>query len=572
MRRFAIVFCALLATLGASGMLFSRTAAASTSATSTSATESWGEYHLIGGPTGPSFGTGDATSVSCAAPGDCAAAADTENTDGTVDTVVADETGGTRGSWQVVAGTKSAADEPLTDPAVACPAAGDCVVSGSYAPALDSSEITFVASQSSGKWGTAKQIPGLYGTGADGLACWSAGNCAVLGNDATDLSAVADESGGSWGAAREVPGLAALSPGIIGSYGELSCDSAGACAVGGFYETQSSPDVGGSTTPFVAYETGGTWGDAQSVAVGPDTGTQYDSISSVACAPAGGCTAVGLYLTSGGSAGDYAPFAVSETGGAWGAATPLTLPASAPSGEYWGAPLVSCASATSCEATFSGLTADSALATWVAEDSGGTWGTAAEVPVSSKLATYGGFEPDAISCRAAGYCAIAGDDGNATGSVANEVSGTWGAAQLLTDARGGIVGSAADVACVSGDNCTLVGNSPDNESYTQWWPVRSTATTLTLSAATVKYGDEQAAKPAVTVTSASGTPAGTVSIKTGNAVVCTITLKSGKGSCTLSAKKLPVGTHNLTATYSGAAAYTASTAPEKTLKVVATSR
>ena len=112
MRRFAIVFCALLAIPGASGMVFSRAAAASASAT-----ESWGDYHLIGGQTGPSFGTGYATSVSCAAPGDCAAAADTENTDGTVDTVVADETGGTWGGWQVVAGTKSAAGEPLTDPA-----------------------------------------------------------------------------------------------------------------------------------------------------------------------------------------------------------------------------------------------------------------------------------------------------------------------------------------------------------------------------------------------------------------------------------------------------------------------
>jgi hypothetical protein len=51
------------------------------------------------------------------------------------------------------------------------------------------------------------------------------------------------------------------------------------------------------------------------------------------------------------------------------------------------------------------------------------------------------------------------------------------------------------------------------------------------------------------VTSKSGTPGGRVTIKAGTKTVCTITLKSGKGSCTLSAKEFSAGKCHLTANY-----------------------
>jgi hypothetical protein len=73
---------------------------------------------------------------------------------------------------------------------------------------------------------------------------------------------------------------------------------------------------------------------------------------------------------------------------------------------------------------------------------------------------------------------------------------------------------------------------------------------------------------AVQVAAAAGaSPTGQVAIKAGTTMICTITLANGKGSCTLTASKLAVGTHQLTATYSGDATHARSTSPKKTLTV-----
>jgi hypothetical protein len=93
-------------------------------------------------------------------------------------------------------------------------------------------------------------------------------------------------------------------------------------------------------------------------------------------------------------------------------------------------------------------------------------------------------------------------------------------------------------------------------------------TALTLSATRVTYGKEHAEHLTVTVSPQySGTPGGKVTVKSGTTVVCTITLVSGKGNCTLSARKLPKGTHTLTARYRGSADFTSSTSAKKTLTV-----
>ena len=82
-------------------------------------------------------------------------------------------------------------------------------------------------------------------------------------------------------------------------------------------------------------------------------------------------------------------------------------------------------------------------------------------------------------------------------------------------------------------------------------PVRPTATALTRSHSVVTVGHEQVEKLSVSVTSKSGTPGGKVTVKAGSTTVCTITLRSGKGSCTLSARQFKPGTYHLVATYAG---------------------
>jgi hypothetical protein len=93
-------------------------------------------------------------------------------------------------------------------------------------------------------------------------------------------------------------------------------------------------------------------------------------------------------------------------------------------------------------------------------------------------------------------------------------------------------------------------------------------TTLTLSAATIIYGQEQAERLTVSVSPQyTGTPAGKVTIKSGTATVCAITLASGTGKCALTAKQLPVGGHALIATYSGNGNFKSSASAKKTLTV-----
>ena len=98
-----------------------------------------------------------------------------------------------------------------------------------------------------------------------------------------------------------------------------------------------------------------------------------------------------------------------------------------------------------------------------------------------------------------------------------------------------------------------------------------TSAALALSPARVVYGHERAERLRVTVTPRfpwDATPGGKSTIKAGTTTVCTITLASGKGSCALTARKLPAGTHTLVAVYRGSPDFTSSISPKKTLKVV----
>ena len=98
-------------------------------------------------------------------------------------------------------------------------------------------------------------------------------------------------------------------------------------------------------------------------------------------------------------------------------------------------------------------------------------------------------------------------------------------------------------------------------------PVRVTGTLIGLSAGTVAYGKEQAERVSVKVTAHVGFPPGRVVVWAGPKAVCAIALKSGKGSCLLTAKELGPGTYHLVARYSASAPYLQSTSAPATLVV-----
>jgi hypothetical protein len=92
---------------------------------------------------------------------------------------------------------------------------------------------------------------------------------------------------------------------------------------------------------------------------------------------------------------------------------------------------------------------------------------------------------------------------------------------------------------------------------------------LTLSAATVAYGDEQVEVLSVIASAefAGSSPSGTITVTASTTTVCVITLSGGTGPCTLSAEQLGAGSYQLLATYGGDGNFKGSVAAKKTLRV-----
>lgn len=79
-------------------------------------------------------------------------------------------------------------------------------------------------------------------------------------------------------------------------------------------------------------------------------------------------------------------------------------------------------------------------------------------------------------------------------------------------------------------------------------------TVLHRSPAKIRFGHEHAEHITVQVTAHDGSvPTGKVTVKHGTVTVCSFMLRSGKGGCFLSAKKLRPGTYHLVASYPGSA-------------------
>jgi predicted outer membrane repeat protein len=114
-----------------------------------------------------------------------------------------------------------------------------------------------------------------------------------------------------------------------------------------------------------------------------------------------------------------------------------------------------------------------------------------------------------------------------------------------------------------------VGTGPNSARSNSVTPKATSVTVLKLSVKKVTYGDEQVESISARVSPqhSGGTVTGTVTIKASTTTLCVIKLKSAKGSCSLSVKKLVAGTYHLVATYGGSANYKGSTSTKETLVV-----
>lgn len=349
---------------------------------------------------------------------------------------------------------------------VSCTSAGDCAAGGYVDDRLNRLQ-AFVANEVKGVWGSAEEVPGSGALNAGGTAavnsvsCRFARSCAAGGyytDRAGGLEAfVVDDVKGAWQGAEEVPGTSALNAGGGAEVNSLSCPSIGNCSAGGFYT-----DAAGAVQAFLADEVYGSWRTAEEV---PGTATLNAggsaTVTSVSCTSAGDCAAVGSYEDS---SGHYQAFVVTEVKGTWGIATELPGVASLNAGGNADAYDVSCASAGNCSA--GGYYTDGAggLQAFVDEETGGTWGTAEELPGTATLNAGASAAVDSLACTSSGNCVAGGyyadSSGNLQAFVVDEVDGTWQeAVEVPRTAKLNAGGYAfvSSVSCSSAGNCVAGG-------------------------------------------------------------------------------------------------------------------
>jgi len=350
---------------------------------------------------------------------------------------------------------------------VSCGSAGNCAAGGYYTDSAGG-EHGFVASERSGVWGRAIEVPGLAALSAGGysevssVSCASAGSCAAGGSynrSIYDQGFVAVERNGVWGRAIEVPGLGALNKG--GAYVvSVSCASAGNCAAGGYYYA----DRGQNTAQgFVASERHGRWGTAIKVPglAALNKGGPAE-VTSVSCGSAGNCAA------GGGEPG----FVAGERHGRWG--TAIKVPGlAALKGVQSDVNSVSCASAGNCAAGGIYLEHRGGWQGFVAAERNGRWGQAIEVPGLAALNTGGYAQVDSVSCASPGNCAAGGlyMNPHAHGFVAVERNGAWGKAIQVPGLRVLIKGAGGaetvSVSCASAGSCAAGGYYFDRSRHLQ---------------------------------------------------------------------------------------------------------
>jgi Bacterial Ig-like domain (group 3) len=240
------------------------------------------------------------SAVSCASPGNCAAAGNIHiqtgpigNNTQTYEAFVLQETGGRWQQARMIPGMTE-----ITR--LACPAAGDCTGAGVAGPLsadcpgdIYGSCPAAVLTEKNGSWGTPHQVvtaaqARTTQSSVNALSCASAGNCVAAGSIG-EQTMVIQEKNGAWSAPGQLPGVPAVKNGGGAAVTALACPAAGDCDAGGYYDTAAD----GKQLGFVATEAGGRWGRPQLISSG--------DIGLITCFSAGSCAGL---VNSWNAAGD----------------------------------------------------------------------------------------------------------------------------------------------------------------------------------------------------------------------------------------------------------------------------
>ncbi len=428
--------------------------------------------------------------VACPAAGDCVGVGSYSDTDANQQALIDSERGGVWSSSEVpgasLPGAGSVPQPELTG--VACAVAGNCTAVGAFDDSA-SDQQGLIDGEANGSWvpiaaplaGLAGGVYADPGAGLSLVSCPAVNACVGVGgySDSNDApqGLIETQSAAGW-SAGEAPMPAGVSASAFApDFFDLSCPDAGDCAAVGFFGTESDQEG------LLESETGGSW-SASAVDLSnlsPATGNPQVMVSAVSCPAAGSCTAVGTYENT---AGAYAGFAVSESGGRW-QATALTLPSDASTtADGLGDPIqndlflngVSCSSAGNCTVVGS-YDASSAnnVEPFALTETGGSWSSPA-----TTITLPSGEDPpagdpgaalDSVTCQSAGDCVAAGTYATASGDnvvlVARQSAGAWttAGADLASPYDPALANMYwASVACAPGGYCATGGYVADDGS------------------------------------------------------------------------------------------------------------
>ena len=391
----------------------------------------------------PATGAGAVGSVACAPGGYCVVVA------GSQDVLIARD-----GVWGQPQPLDLSALGNITSASLdvaACPSAGNCLVAGHYLPTGPSGEAEpFAVTEHHGRWGQLRLLPVLGSadpnafpvTAPAAVACSAAGNCVVAVWQTTDDGGfdggyVIAERNGAWGkpvnalvhalacarrycigtfefahrsvmidrggtlTRRAIPGLRA------GAYPvQASCLPGGSCTVAG-YTLNGQPD-------FSVTARNGTWAKVRTIPGTRSTSVGYVT-TALSCPAPGTCTIGGF---ANGKGGAY-PFTAAQHNGTW--TRPRRIPGMAALHAAGSATLsaLSCTAAGQCAAGGTLSTSIISDHAYLATQTGGRWATAFLVPGITDLEQPGGNAfLNVVTCWAAAHCIAGGyyDHINSTGT------------------------------------------------------------------------------------------------------------------------------------------------------------
>jgi hypothetical protein len=297
-------------------------------------------------------------------------------------------------------------------------------------------------------------------SGYNAISCPTTTECTAAGPyQSSDLPTVVTETSGAWGTPHElVPPFGASTGGRSPILTSISCAAAGMCEAVGLYAVMST----GAELPMLFTETSGTWG---TVATLPNpTNVQLGSSeviepTAIDCPSTGNCVVVGAYR---GSDGGVHEFADTQTGG--GAYTTVQLPDVGGSSSSTLAVVssLSCSDTSDCTAVGEEIDQSSfqiGTAAWT--ESSGTWATPTVVPTTTGSG-FAFFIGNSVACPDATTCIAVGDElsygptgGSDLAAYAVEKSGVWSKAVAFRSPSLYPLAGAAELTGISCDAASL---------------------------------------------------------------------------------------------------------------------